>query len=149
MGRSSRSHRANRSVGCGLQRRCVRSWLKISLARTPPAIFVRVIERLMDQSDAQNERLDRPGVMAVRYRSVGSNGPRVKCGSCMSNCPRRTLSMHCCRPTAVSTLAVKTIVKTIRNSKREGVVGITDPGGRFASVRLRGRSSGLLLRSKP
>lgn len=40
----------------------------------PPDTFARVIERLMDQSDAQNEGHDRPGAMAMLAISLAREG---------------------------------------------------------------------------
>jgi hypothetical protein len=41
---------------------------------TPPDTFTRVIERLMDQSDAQNERYDRPGAMTMLATALAREG---------------------------------------------------------------------------
>src|SRR5260370_4842750 len=41
---------------------------------TPPDTFARVIERLMDQSDAQNEGHDRPGAMAMLAAALAREG---------------------------------------------------------------------------
>lgn len=43
-------------------------------ANTPPDTFARVIDRLMDQSDAQNEGNERPGAMAMLAAALAREG---------------------------------------------------------------------------
>jgi hypothetical protein len=62
---------------------------------TPPDTFARVIETLMDQTDAQNEGHDRPGALAmlaaslVHARGSSRSMPTTKSATCATSQPTR------------------------------------------------------------